>query len=91
MATFVGANASRTSGSLKILFKIVHIRHLSNSFLDRIYKINRIKRLLLTIDTVFVLVLKRCRGEVNQQTVVYSRRIETIGFVSFLSIHCTPL
>ena len=39
MATFVGANASRTSGSLKILFKIVHIRFLSNFFLDRIYKI----------------------------------------------------
>ena len=42
------------------------------------FLIQRIKRLLLTIDTVFVLVLKRCRTKVNQQTVVYSRRSEIV-------------
>ena len=32
----------------------------------------------MTIDTVFVLVLKRCCTKVDQQTVVYSRRSEIV-------------
>ena len=53
---------SKHSCNNKTLF---HIR-VTVFVLDKINRIDRIKRLLLTIDTVFVLVLKRCRTKVNQ-------------------------
>ena len=53
--------------------------------LDRINRIDRIKRLLLTIDTVFVLVLKRCRAKVNQSMHGHCRPNYFVAY--FIYIH----
>ena len=47
-------------------------------FLDRIYRIDRIKSVGIAINSVFVLVLKRSRAEIDQESIIYSSRIEIV-------------
>ena len=46
--------------------------------LDRIYRIDRIKSVGGAINSVFVHVLKRSRAEIDQESIIYSRRIEIV-------------
>ena len=63
---------------LPLLHLLASFAAKTTHFLDRIYRIDRIKSVGIAINSVFVLVLKRSRAEIDQESIIYSSRIEIV-------------